>query len=591
MIGHINGGFNEPPGVAFSPTGSYAYITNYGSSNVMIVNTSTSNVVSAITLGFSSPIGVAFAPSGAYAYVVNYGTNNVVIINTATNTVSGSITAGISGPYGVAFAPSGAYAYVANYGVSNVVIVSTLTSAVVGSVAGGFIGPVGISFMPSGTSAYVTNWGASNVVVVNTAASSVTSSVTGGFNHPYGVALAPFFGLTGNYFATAMGSLNLKSYNNFLFSNFSNDGLVSINETRLKVQQENPFLFYISYLENVKINQTYGVSNFSLPVNITVSGLTYYVPITLTNSQTSNTGGGFQQMLNVNSLKYYPYINSNWSNVEFTTGNDASGYALQAWVESNAVPISTNTVVWVRVSNGIASSSSNTIYMNFMPYSVMSAGGPTGEAPQLSVNYGEFDNGASVFVSYANFAGTTIASSETQWTEGSQINQNNGVILNTSPANGGAARDASLVVLVGASGYPTPIFFEADIASFTGSQGGISEETSTNPHTYAYMMYDSGGSVGLGNAGGFPGGSNIPTLQLTTGIMGEAWTATGTERWYRNYAETDGSDSSVSLPVDVYPTIAIAYQAPSSSISVQWARLRIYPPNDVMPSAAYGNLV
>ena len=48
--------------------------------------------------------------------------------------------------------------------------------------------------------------------------------------------------------------------------------------------------------------------------------------------------------------------------------------------------------------------------MNFMPNDVMSASGPTGEAPQLSSTYAEYDNGAKVFLSYFN--GTT----NTGWT-------------------------------------------------------------------------------------------------------------------------------------------------------------------------------
>ena len=50
----------------------------------------------------------------------------------------------------------------------------------------------------------------------------------------------------------------------------------------------------------------------------------YTVPIELTNSQTSATGGDFQQMLTVNSLAYQNYITPGWTNVEFTTGPQAT---------------------------------------------------------------------------------------------------------------------------------------------------------------------------------------------------------------------------------------------------------------------------
>jgi len=110
----ITSGFSLPAAVAFSPSGTYAYVTNYFSSNVVIINTATNTVTGSITPGISGPTAAAFSPSGTYAYVTNTGSNNVVIINTATNTVVNSITSGFNYPTAVAFSPSGTYAYVAN---------------------------------------------------------------------------------------------------------------------------------------------------------------------------------------------------------------------------------------------------------------------------------------------------------------------------------------------------------------------------------------------------------------------------------------------------------------------------------------------
>ena len=195
----ITSGLSQPIGLAFSPSGTYAYVTNQNANNVVIINTATNTVVNAITSGFNAPIGVAFSPSGTYAYVINYNSNNVVIINTATNTVVNAIIFGISSPRGdVAFSPSGTYAYVANCGSpcggvgnGNVVIINTATNTVSGAITSGFYYPVGIAFSPSGTYAYVANSGSSNVVIINTASNSVINSITSGINGPYGVAFAP----------------------------------------------------------------------------------------------------------------------------------------------------------------------------------------------------------------------------------------------------------------------------------------------------------------------------------------------------------------------------------------------------------------
>ena len=94
ITGYITSGIDEPKGVAFSPSGAYAYVTNFGSGNVAIINTVTGAVTGSINSGISNPYGVAFSPSGTYAYVANPVYNNVIIINTASNTVTGSITAG-----------------------------------------------------------------------------------------------------------------------------------------------------------------------------------------------------------------------------------------------------------------------------------------------------------------------------------------------------------------------------------------------------------------------------------------------------------------------------------------------------------------
>ena len=44
-------------------------MTNSGSNNVVIINTATNNVTGIIASGLHLPYGVAFSPSGTYAYV------------------------------------------------------------------------------------------------------------------------------------------------------------------------------------------------------------------------------------------------------------------------------------------------------------------------------------------------------------------------------------------------------------------------------------------------------------------------------------------------------------------------------------------
>jgi YVTN family beta-propeller protein len=214
----INSGFSLPSGVAISPSGTYAYVANEGSNNVVIINTASNTVVNSITSGFYVPIAVAISPSGTYAYVTNEGSNNVVIINTASNTVVNSITSGFNYPAGVAFSPSGTYTYVTNYNSNNVVIINTASNTVVNSITSGFNYPAGVAFSPSGTYAYVTNYNSNNVVTINTASNTVVNSITSGFYTPIAVAVSP----SGSY-------AYVTDYNSNAVTNYNRYNVVTIN--------------------------------------------------------------------------------------------------------------------------------------------------------------------------------------------------------------------------------------------------------------------------------------------------------------------------------------------------------------------------
>ena len=596
-VGSITDTAPNPYLDAFAPSGSYAYVTNYGSSNVAIINTATSTVAGAITNGINAPVGVAFAPSGTYAYVSNLGSGNVVIVNTATNGVVGSI--GVGGVYGIAFAPSGAYAYMAEYGASNVVIVNTSTKTITGSFTAGLNGPVGIAFAPSGAYAYITNYGSSNVVIVNTSSSSVVGSIAwAGFNRPYGMAFAPFGTGTAasDYFSKAMGSLNFQKYNSLLLSNFSNTGLVSVNETNLKVAQQGPFRFSVSYLENVAINQTYGVSNYVIPVNVTVGGLVYYVPITLTNSQSTGTGSNFQQMITANALSYAPYIAANWSNVEFSTGSGGSGNVLQAWIESGALTTSTNTVVWVNLPGGIPASSSITIFMNFMPYSVMSNGGPMGEAPQLSLIYGQNDNGAKVFNFYDDFKGgilrsTWAASSGASYTVNNGLAISAGALYSNSPLFYSVGNVLEAYQSASSSSIVVSGLSQANAQGLMSSNGGDNNVVLSLFET-SYVgewANDNGGTAyNLWNA------YNIGSFTSNQYyIVGSAMSST-TIYAYLNYntASVSGTyGNSEYAYLGLYQGSLSGSTTFGATLNTEWVRTRILPPGGVMPVQTTGRFV
>ncbi len=325
-----------------------------------------------------------------------------------------------------------------------------------------------------------------------------------------------------------------------------------------------------------------------------------YVPITLANSNGA-TGSNFQQMLTINSQTYNTYINSGWMNVEFTTGPNAAGTVLQAWVESNPSNTATSTAVWVLLPSGLASGST-TIYMDFMSTNVMSSSGPTGEAPQLSGTYAQYDNGASVFANYNNFISSSSISG---WTEGGPgcwngcietYSASNGLTLTEGPSgygtnNEGVASTYALTIpfvyeaygeaknLLGFSSIGC-VDFGLDYATNSLSQivGGPWFWSPTG------VQYACGGSTWEGFAnGGYMAISSSPSGNSNTFyVLGQTVTSTNVY-WYVNYGQIG----------------SVLYSASSGNYAgfwvdggdnqfYYWMRTRVYPPSNVMPSATFG---
>ena len=74
----------RPAGLAFTPDGKHAYVSNR-SGSVLVLDTATKTVVATVPMRDSSPWAIAFASDGRHAYVTTSDT--VAVLDTATNAV------------------------------------------------------------------------------------------------------------------------------------------------------------------------------------------------------------------------------------------------------------------------------------------------------------------------------------------------------------------------------------------------------------------------------------------------------------------------------------------------------------------------
>ena len=177
----------NPHGVAITPNGQYAYVTNSGGTAVSVISTSSNSVVSTIPVG-TNPIGVAITPNGQYVYVANTGSNTVSVISTSSNSVVSTIPVGTY-PNGVAITPNGQYVYVANSGSNSISVISTSSNSVVSTIPVGSY-PVGFAITPNGLYAYVANRNSATVSVISTSSNSVVATIPVG-TQPVDIAITP----------------------------------------------------------------------------------------------------------------------------------------------------------------------------------------------------------------------------------------------------------------------------------------------------------------------------------------------------------------------------------------------------------------
>jgi len=192
VIGTVGVGTGPYGGIAVSPDGAFAYVSNYGTTaepgtTVSVIKTADKTVMDTISVG-SKPFGVTMSPNGDYAYVSNYGSNSISIIRTSDNSVEGPFPAG-QGPFGISMTHDGMHVYVNDYGAGTVSVLDTSDNSIADTITVGN-GPFGIAVAPDDKHVYVCNLGSDTVSVIQTSNNSVTQSIPVG-DGPSGVVVTP----------------------------------------------------------------------------------------------------------------------------------------------------------------------------------------------------------------------------------------------------------------------------------------------------------------------------------------------------------------------------------------------------------------
>ena len=214
----------EPLGVAITPDGNYAYVINYGSGTVSVIEISSNTVTTTVTVG-TEPYGIAITPDGNYAYVANSGSGTVSVIEISSNTVTTTVTVGTD-PRGIAITPDGNYAYVANNGSGTVSVIEISSNTVTTTVTVG-TDPRRIAITPDGNYAYVANASSDTVSVIEISSNTVTTTVTVGTD-PLGIAITP----DGNYAYVAnygSGTVSVVQINSVVNSWHGIKGIIPLN--------------------------------------------------------------------------------------------------------------------------------------------------------------------------------------------------------------------------------------------------------------------------------------------------------------------------------------------------------------------------
>jgi len=309
----------------------------------------------------------------------------------------------------------------------------------------------------------------------------------------------------------------------------------------------------------------------------------------------NNTGtaiSNYQQMITAPICNNC--MNASISNVMWAY-DPAGASIIPSWLEgqvgSTVAPTNANSgslIYWLNIAGTISAGATQTVYMIFADRGTTVWDGTlTGVAPQWTSTYGQYDNGASIFNNYWNFAGTSLPSG---WTTTSYFtgSVNNGVTITSSSGWAGITQSSAFSysnVIIDA--YAKETLHQAFLISLSQAEayGGSSWQIANG---YDFDL-DGGGTGGQGIVklvSSSETGLVSSTFNLVLGtyyILSDYFASPNLKETVNyNNATLSTSDSTFSSLQYLSLTVWAG-----ANWTVNWLRIRAYPPNGVMPAVLF----
>ena len=347
-----------------------------------------------------------------------------------------------------------------------------------------------------------------------------------------------------------------------------------------------------------------GIANASITIP---QGITSYVAITLANNQSQPTPVNFQQQITINGTEYANYAADNFENVEFFYQN---GTIIPSWLEGSALtpksdsPLTSQSDLnyWLKLAPQIPASGQIVIYMGFASKSTNLFNGVNiGEAPQLSCSnpantttgcsmgqYAEYDNGGSIFSFYDNFAGSSVNASN--WNTVGDVGVANSLIISNT------MNDSRIVTKLKVYN-PSDVYFDALWNAVTAGSGTSSSNIMVfgffgnaglgiPGYNALYFRVQLAGWIGVTTANALTYNSLQPSLSLETPgyYVFSLFNNGGTDISDVDYKAVQ-SQKYESWNGSSYLGFENNYKGLTyNSLTVQWVRTRLAPPDGVMPA-------